>query len=80
MRYPTRFAVSFFSVLVTLLFVGMGFCADPFKPILTCDSTPGTGIGAKSFIDGNGNAATITSVTPKPATATTPTYCEVKGY
>ena len=77
MRYQKMFAVSFFTVLVTLLLVGMGLCADPFTPSLACDST---GIGAKTFIDGNGKAVTITSVTPKPATATTPAYCEVKGY
>jgi hypothetical protein len=79
MRYQKRFAVSFFAVFVTLLLVGMGFCADPFTPSLTCDPSLKTGIGAIPFVDGNGNAVTITSVTPKPAT-TTPAYCEVKGY
>jgi hypothetical protein len=52
--------------------VGAGLCADP-------ECSMG-GIGAIHFTDGNDKAVTITSVTPKPATATTPVYCEVKGY
>ena len=62
---------------MTLLSGGLGLCANP---IIACDPTRATGIGAIPFIDGNGKAATITSVTPKSATPTTPAYCEVKGY
>jgi hypothetical protein len=54
-----------------------GFCVNP---ILACDPTRATGIGAISFTDGNGNPVHITSVSPKEATSATPAYCEVKGY
>jgi hypothetical protein len=67
----------FLALLVILVSAGSGMCAGP---IMTCDPTRTTGIGAAHFTDGNGKAVTITSVTPKSATSNTPAYCEVKGY
>lgn len=66
--------IVFFSSIMSIT---SGFCAEP---CLECDPTLTMGIGAISFTDGNGNPVTITSVEPKAATATTPAYCEVKGY
>jgi hypothetical protein len=77
MRLSKLFAVVFILLFSFVLSVGSGFCAIP---IVTCDPTRATGIGAIPFTDGNGNPVTITSVTPKTATATMPAYCEVKGY
>ena len=53
------------------------FCINP---IMACDPTRATGIGAVSFTDGNGNPVHITSVLLKAATSTTPAYCEIRGY
>ncbi len=69
--------VIFAACLALLGTLGSGFSATP---IIACDPTRATGIGAIPFTDGNGNPVTITSVLPKPATPTTPAYCEVKGY
>jgi hypothetical protein len=79
MRFRKEVIVVISFLLVMIVLSGnQGFC-QPFTPILDCDSTPVTGIGAQSFTDGNGNAVTITSVTHVDAVDTTPAYCEVKG-
>ena len=76
MKWSRQVGIVIVLSFLFILGVQSGFSATP---ILPCDATRATGIGAMTFIDGNGKPVTITSVTPKTATATTPAYCEVKG-
>jgi hypothetical protein len=77
MKLQKQTVLILIALLVTFVSAGLGVCATPLIP---CDPTRTTGIGAIHFTDGNGKAVTITSVAPKSATSTTPAYCEVKGY
>jgi hypothetical protein len=79
MRYQKEVVVSLCVAFMIAFSGNLGLCQapPPLVPSLSCDPA---GIGAQTFIDGNGNGVTITAVTHFSAAGSTPAYCEVRGY